>query len=1395
MKKFISMLLVIGLLLSTITITFADSTTVTVVADEGWTNATYDATTGLLTNVDGGYSFIWEPSTGTLKYGGSTITTTKVIIPASINGVTVKKMGSYIMNGAKCTSSSVTELIVSKGITEIGTNSFYSESKLQKVTLPDGIKTINGSAFNSCTGLIQINLPDSIETIGNNCLASCTILESIDLPANLTSLGSQAFSNCKKLSSVAFRGNKLTTLKSKTFNLCPLKSIEIPDSITTLESAVFTSNKFTDIVIPKGVTQISSQLFSSCSNLKTVTFKGNITSIGAKAFYGNKVLELIKFEGDTAPTEIDSTTFESANGTFTVSYPSRGTGYDSAFRALFDGLNVTFSTTSGRPEASGVSLKGDTILGSTLTGYYSQYYDVNGDIEDGSTYSWKRSTDPMFVQNIETITTGTIKSGETASYTTTTDDVGSYIQFSVTPRNKAEFDNEGDEVGATTEFVIREPKTIPTVKLLSPVDGEAIGVANVAPLLVDATCDLATITKVEYYANDTLVSTSTEEPYSGEWANHPEGYYKVFARAYNNLGEYGDSPIHTVTVNESDPILMSSLFGNDMVLQRRKPVAIYGNAEQSENTITVKFNGQEKTGNIVGGKFRIMLDSMEAGGPYTLEIIAGRSGYVKTFTNVMVGEVWVCSGQSNMAVNGGSQASGDYPNIRLFKQSSSTASYEMDDVKDGSWNICTKAFSSRYSAVSFYFAEKLHNDLDVPVGILLGAISDTRIVKWIPYDYLASDADIGVYAKGQSGDSTLYNGMIAPFTPFTVNGFVWYQGEGDHLFGHIYEKNLTSLVKSWREAWGDNNLPFLFVQLPNFNYADNTTVEYVREAQLNTFKNLNNMGMAVTLDIGNNNNVHPGNKDITAHRLALFAEKYLGVLDDDEVYCSPIYNNYEIKDNKIIITFDHVGTGLKTKDGNMPSSFTICGADEVFVDAQANIISNNQVEVWADSVPNPVAVRYAWLDIPPVNLVNSSDLPASPFRTDKFKKVTNVAPIVELVSPAKGESFVEGSSITLVANAYDSTGEVTKVDFYSNGVFLGSDNTAPYTYTIDDIQNGIYAFSATATDDEGATNTTSGSIVATPQPYETIVGNATYQPINYNQDNFENYEYNYNGNVAPTSLTGKLLLNGARVFATDSPQASGAKSMMITTNGTAQSPTITDTSYSGTYYKLKTKVLFDSYDAERIISLNKNGTSAKNEILRFAADGTISISQPYSKIVDRYQLNTWYDIDITVNTITNRLNIKVNDKVYVENKVIKSFDIINGISIEHIATTNNSTTTYFENMHYGAYQASVIIPFECDVKYTDADDKTITSIGNNKIIKAVSTYKNGKKDDSAVLILAAYSGNKLVNISIGETKQLDAIGDTVTINNTGIDNITSVRAFVLNNPDDIIPIETFQAIN
>ncbi len=492
----------------------------------------------------------------------------------------------------------------------------------------------------------------------------------------------------------------------------------------------------------------------------------------------------------------------------------------------------------------------------------------------------------------------------------------------------------------------------------------------------------------------------------------------------------------------------SPLFSDGVVLQQGAKCPVFGTADAGE-TVNVSLGGDAKDAKPTSaapatadkdGRFVAVLTDLKAGGPYTLTI-SGKN--TVTIKDVLVGEVWVASGQSNMEMTlnscaGGKEAAANSknPKIHLFTVPHKIAAEPTTELKS-KWVECGPDTVGNFSGVAYYFGRDLQKALNVPVGLIESNWGGTPAEAWTPKANLEADPDLKgmVHSLGeleplykeavekyktdldkwktdvekakaegkdppkkpaeprdpatdQNRATVLFNGMIQPLLPYAIKGVIWYQGESNAGHAYQYRTLFPTMIEAWREQWKNPDMPFLFVQLAPYGHnpkepGDNPWAE-LREAQLLTSEKVKNTAEAVITDVGDENNIHPKRKEPVGGRLALCA---LAIAYGEKVvHDGPIYDAVKFDGNKAVLSFKSVGKGLEAKDGPL-TGFTVAGADQKFHDAKAEI-QGDTVVVTCDAVEKPVAVRYGWTNTPVVNLFNKDGLPASPFRTDDFPGVT-----------------------------------------------------------------------------------------------------------------------------------------------------------------------------------------------------------------------------------------------------------------------------------------------------------------------------------------------------------------------------------------------------------------------
>jgi sialate O-acetylesterase len=468
---------------------------------------------------------------------------------------------------------------------------------------------------------------------------------------------------------------------------------------------------------------------------------------------------------------------------------------------------------------------------------------------------------------------------------------------------------------------------------------------------------------------------------------------------------------------------LAGVFGDQMVLQQGAKLPIWGTATPGQQiTVTIAGHRATTTTN-TDGRWRAELDPIPSSSdavPFTVSATAGGEGI--ELHDVLVGDVWLASGQSNMQFSlkqseGGNDAisKADRPTIRLCMVGNKPSLQPLHD-RQLSWLPCTPQSAGKFSAVAYYFATELQQSTKTPIGVIGSYVSGTPAQSWTNAEALASEPQLEHYLRERSAPATttattkptadagpgagvptsLYNGMIAPLIPLRIKGVIWYQGESNAGRHEEYRTLFPALIRGWRSQWGQGDFPFLFVQLPGFGRRQEEVEPgdwpWLRDAQAQTLS-LPNTAMAVTIDLSEPRALlHPKNKFEVGSRLALLARRV--AYGQDVPAVGPVFDSMTVEGQRVRLHFRNADDGLIAKAAESTTTkaasarqqlegFLIAGADRRFLRADAQI-DGRTVVVWNESVNNPVAVRYAWEQNPAANLYNTHGLPAAPFRTDDW---------------------------------------------------------------------------------------------------------------------------------------------------------------------------------------------------------------------------------------------------------------------------------------------------------------------------------------------------------------------------------------------------------------------------
>ncbi|UEG52829.1 sialate O-acetylesterase [Mucilaginibacter daejeonensis] len=456
----------------------------------------------------------------------------------------------------------------------------------------------------------------------------------------------------------------------------------------------------------------------------------------------------------------------------------------------------------------------------------------------------------------------------------------------------------------------------------------------------------------------------------------------------------------------SAQVKLASLFTSNMVLQQQMNVPIWGWDKTGKNiSITTSWNNKTYKGVAdVSGKWKIKVSTPVAGGPYTINITDGQ---LTKLDNVLIGEVWLCGGQSNMEmpmkgfkgqpVLGSNEVILHSKNdkIRLYTVPRSSVTEVQENSKPSEWKVAGPESVSNFSATSYYFGRLLNQMLDIPVGLIHCSYSGSYAEAWLDPDVLKAFPEIKIPAKGDTikqvsrTPTTLYNGMLHPILGYGIKGAIYYQGESNRDNPENYEKLFPMLVARWRELWGQGEFPFYYAQiapydyaqLPPYNKGGKFNSAYLREAQRRSLKTIPNSAMAVLMDIGEQASIHPMRKEPGGTRLAYLAlGKTYGLKGFG--FASPEYDSMTIKDTSIVVKFVNSPNGMTSYNRPL-TQFEIAGKDQKFYPAKA-VINGSSVTVSAPEVKQPVAVRYAFRDFIIGELYGTDGLPVSSFRTDDW---------------------------------------------------------------------------------------------------------------------------------------------------------------------------------------------------------------------------------------------------------------------------------------------------------------------------------------------------------------------------------------------------------------------------
>ena len=473
-------------------------------------------------------------------------------------------------------------------------------------------------------------------------------------------------------------------------------------------------------------------------------------------------------------------------------------------------------------------------------------------------------------------------------------------------------------------------------------------------------------------------------------------------------------------------IKLPNIFSDHMVLQQGQENNIWGKGDAGE-TVTISISDKTVTTKADDkGDWKAKLPALGLGQPLTLKVSGSSTVEIK---DVLIGEVWICSGQSNMqwSIDASNDAdleklASNYPGIRMINFPQIGTQEVIWSHDDRKWQVTSPATLGGFSAVGYFFARQIHQTTGVPVGMINNAWGGSSCEGWIDREIVGKDfpkllerwvglesqfealnakqnrteeenkqlGAINGQMRGNARPGNIYNGVLASHVGYGIRGAIWYQGESNASRAYQYRELFPRMIKNWRDIWGQGDFPFYWVQLADFTAENTQPVDSdwaeLREAQTLAMDVVPNSGQAVIIDIGEGKDIHPTNKEDVGKRLARWAlAKEYG---QDIAFQSPRFESVEKVDGKLIVKFNHVGNGWRPFDVNEVRGFTIAGEDKKFYNATAKILPDKRIEVSAPEVASPVSVRYGWANNPIVNLFSQNGLPLTPFRSDDWPGVT-----------------------------------------------------------------------------------------------------------------------------------------------------------------------------------------------------------------------------------------------------------------------------------------------------------------------------------------------------------------------------------------------------------------------
>lgn len=1072
----------------------------------------------------------------------SSINQSRIILPEGITQIPANVF-------AQLDGGSSPEFILPSTLKEIGNNAFAMSSgggMKKELIIPDSVTSIGSSAFMNCR-FSQITIPAGVTEIGNNTFAFATSLTDITFQGEITSIGGAAFRKCNALNNLTFEGkNAPTTLAENMFQEVTASfTVHYAANGTGYDTETFQS-AFPDGVVFERLPgdPLALDVHITGKNVVGTILTANYTYEDPmdREENGSYAIWTSCEEEDFTSAPVTTLKEEACSADTPSTYDIRETDDGKYIRVTIIVKNADTELNTGQPVFATLTEKvrlPQTIPIVTLTAPSDGYMvNCNHEVLLSATAVCDNTTITKIEYYANDLKVAE-SSAEPFNAVWTPTEMGTYT-IHARAYNALGEDQISPDVDITVLSEDAEIDAYIQIDFTAPLSQSITHTGT--PVTFAGTAEEtsgAEITSISIYANGTRIHTGNTASFSFTHL-FDAGTYTITAVAKSADGKTGTSEPFDIMVSGMN---FYSTMGDNMVLQRNKPIRLSGPGVDG-TTVTAELCGYTASSTVVNGEWTITLPALPATKSTTMTFAAS-DGVSKTFQNVAIGEVVLCSGQSNMTAPIGNAhafaSSTPYDGIRLFTTGTGRSTSPNEDVSSGTWAVSTTALIKTFSSVGYLtgYTYYLSQDGEVPVGLIQSAVSGTGINLWVPNDAYTYDPDL----KDKATSNTHFNTMVAPWTNYTIGHILWYQGESNSSHSEMYEKMLTVYIDSNREAFGDEKINFIIVQLPTYDAVAGYNSPFrafwlVREGQYNVSQYIDNVETVITIDTGSTVTVHPGGKEKVGERAGLILEHF-AESDNTITWKSPSFNHFEISGTKAIIYFDNIGDGLTTTDGLSPKGFKIAGDDMIFKDAEA-ILNGNTIELDISSVQGDVQIRYAWEDVPArtgtssgVNLINSAGLPAAPFRTDYAREhfktynaetqtYTNPYNFTPMIRTITAGDIHDHTSIIEV-NARDFDDKVASVELFIDGKSAGQATQISedlWQYVWEDATEGSHVFHAIATDMNGTTSVKidesfDKTTTVVPKKYEiTLASSDSDIRISYQ-----------NGNaVANTELTGILVI-------------------------------------------------------------------------------------------------------------------------------------------------------------------------------------------------------------------------------------------------------------------------------